>query len=73
MEPAAAAVFLVERKVDQINAISLTQYSLVYNAFSFAIAIMGAATIFFFLPSFQISPNYRTAITVTGLVTLIAC
>jgi bacteriorhodopsin len=59
--------------VDQISTITLSQYSLVYNAFSFTIAIMGAATIFFFLRSFQIGPNYRTAITVTGLVTLIAC
>ncbi len=59
--------------MDQITQISLTEYSLVYNAFSFTIAIMGASTIFFFLRSFQIGPNYRTALTVTGLVTLIAC
>jgi bacteriorhodopsin len=65
--------FHAERKVDQINQITLSQYLLVYNAFSFTIAIMGAATIFFFLRSFQIGANYRTAITITGLVTLIAC
>jgi bacteriorhodopsin len=59
--------------MDQINQITLSQYSLVYNAFSFTIAIMGAATIFFFLRSFQIGANYRTAITITGLVTFIAC
>ena len=34
---------------------------------------MGASTIFFFLRSFQVSAAYRTAVTVTGLVTLIAC
>jgi bacteriorhodopsin len=34
---------------------------------------MGAATIFFFMRSFQVAPAYRTALTVTGLVTLIAC
>jgi bacteriorhodopsin len=56
-----------------MDQISLEQYSLVYNAFSFTIAIMGAATIFFFMRSFQVAPAYRTAITVTGLVTLIAC
>ncbi len=52
---------------------SLDQYNLVYNAFSFTIAVMGAATIFFFLNRSQVSPGYRTAISLTGLVTLIAC
>ncbi len=56
-----------------MDQISLEQYSLVYNAFSFTIAIMGASTIFFFMRSFQVVPAYRTAITITGLVTLIAC
>lgn len=59
--------------MDQIMTITLGQYSLVYNALSFTIAIMGASTIFFFLRSFQIGSHYRTAITITGLVTLIAC
>ncbi|MGI4951481.1 MAG: bacteriorhodopsin-like [Janthinobacterium lividum] len=59
--------------MNQVANITLGQYSLVYNAFSFTIAIMGASTIFFFLRSFQIGPYYRTAITITGLVTLIAC
>lgn len=59
--------------MDQITTISLGQYSLVYNALSFTIAIMGASTIFFFMRSFQVGVNYRTAITITGLVTLIAC
>ena len=56
-----------------MDQISLSQYTLVYNAFSFTIAVMGASTIFFFLRSFQVSAAYRTAVTVTGLVTLIAC
>ena len=55
-----------------MDVISPGQYSLVYNAFSFAIAVMGAATVFFFLSRSQVAPPYRTAITVTGLVTLIA-
>ena len=53
--------------------ISVSQYDLVYNAFSFTIAAMGAATIFFFLSRSQVAPAYRTALTITGLVTLIAC
>ena len=52
--------------------ISVEQYNLVYNAFSFTIAVMGAATVFFFLNRGQVSPTYRTAISLTGLVTLIA-
>ena len=55
-----------------MDVLSPGQYSLVYNAFSFAIAVMGAATVFFFLSRSQVSPPYRTALTVTGLVTMIA-
>lgn len=53
--------------------ISAGQYNLVYNALSFTIAVMGAATLFFFLSRSQVAHAYRTAITLTGLVTLIAC
>lgn len=55
-----------------MDLISPGQYSLVYNAFSFTIAVMGAATVFFFLSRSQVTAPYRTAITVSGLVTLIA-
>jgi len=55
-----------------VVTITVDQYNLVYNAFSFTIAVMGAATVFFFLNRAQVSPTYRTAISLTGLVTLIA-
>ncbi len=55
-----------------MDSISLGQFSLVYNAFSFAIAVMGAATVFFFLSRSQVASSYRTALAVTGLVTLVA-
>ena len=55
-----------------MEAITIGQYELVYNAFSFAIAVMGAATVFFFLGRSQVGPAYRTALTITGLVTMIA-
>jgi len=55
-----------------LEAISLGQYDIVYNAFSFAIAVMGAATAFIFLNPSQVAPVYRTAITITGLVRCIA-
>jgi bacteriorhodopsin len=48
------------------------QYDLVYNAFSFTIATMGAATLFFWFGRSQVAPAYRTALTLTGLVTAIA-
>jgi len=48
------------------------QWSAVYNALSFGIAAMGAATVFFFLQVQNVGKNYRTALTITGLVTLIA-
>jgi len=53
--------------------ISVPQYELVFNAFSFTIAVMGAATIFLFLSRSQVAPAYKTAVTITGIVTLIAC
>ena len=56
-----------------MDLLTVPQFLLVYNAFSFTIAVMGAATVFFFMRSFQVAPAYRTALTVTGLVTLIAC
>ena len=55
-----------------VEAITVWQYELVYNAFSFTIAVMGAATIFAFFGRSQVAPAYRTAMTLTGLVTLIA-
>ena len=55
-----------------MDQISYAQYELVYNAFSFTIAVMGAATVFFFLSRSQVSTVYRTALTITGIVTMIA-
>lgn len=55
-----------------MQAITVGQFELVYNAFSFTIAVMGAATIFFFLGRSQVAAAYRTALTITGIVTLIA-
>jgi bacteriorhodopsin len=55
-----------------MQAITVGQFELVYNAFSFTIASMGAATLFFWLGRSQVNANYRTALTITGLVTAIA-
>jgi len=53
--------------------ISIGEYHLIYNAFSLTIAVMGASTIFFLFGRSQVAKPYRTAVTVTALVTLVAC
>lgn len=55
-----------------MESLTVGQYQLVYNAFSFTIATMGAATLFFWFGRSQVAPAYRTAMTLTGLVTAIA-
>jgi len=56
-----------------MESITVGQFDLIYNSFSFTIAVMGAATIFAFLGRSQVGPAYRTALTLSGLVTAIAC
>ena len=48
------------------------QYNLVYNSFSFVIACMGAAFIFFLLIRNRVAPRHRMAITLSTLVVAIA-
>jgi len=50
---------------------TMGQYDLIYNAFSFAFATLAAATLFFWLSRSQVAPQFRTAMTITGLVTFI--
>jgi bacteriorhodopsin len=52
--------------------INVSQHALVSNAFSFGIATFAAATLFFWLSRSQVSKHYKTALTITGLVTFIA-
>jgi bacteriorhodopsin len=55
-----------------LENLSVGQYDLIYNAFSFAFATLAASTIFFWLGRGQVAPQYKTAMTITGLVTFIA-
>ncbi len=55
-----------------MDSISPDQYSLVYNAFSFTLATMAAATMFLWLSRSQVVGVYKTALTISGLVTAIA-
>jgi bacteriorhodopsin len=59
-------------RVPSVESLSLGQFDLVSNAFSFTMATMGAATLFFWFGRSQVAEQYKTALTVTGLVTAIA-
>jgi bacteriorhodopsin len=55
-----------------MQEITAAQFSLVYNAFSFTFATMAAATMFLWISRSQVGPAYKTALTISGLVTAIA-
>jgi bacteriorhodopsin len=55
-----------------MDELSLMQYNLVFNAFSFCMATMAAATLFFWIQRSSVAEAYKTAMTITGLVTFIA-
>ncbi|MDI1366226.1 MAG: bacteriorhodopsin-like [bacterium] len=55
-----------------MDTVTPFQFSLVYNAFSFTFAAMAAGTIFLWLSRSQVAPAYRTALTISGVVTAIA-
>ena len=50
----------------------VVDFNLIYNSLSFAIATFGASTVFFFAQRSQVAPAYKTALTLSGLVCLIA-
>jgi len=52
--------------------LSVAQYSLVYNMFSFTFAAMLASFIFFVLSIQQIAPEYRNALIMSALVVAVA-
>ncbi len=52
--------------------LSVGQFDIVYNFFSFSIAAMGAAALFFFNAREQVAKNYRPALLVSALVVSIA-
>jgi bacteriorhodopsin len=58
--------------MDQLSSMTAGQYFFVYNAFSFTLATMAAATLFFWISRSQVGPAYKTALTISGLVTAIA-
>jgi len=55
-----------------MDTVTPFQYELIYNAFSFTFAAMAATTIFLWLSRSQVASAYRTALTISGVVTAIA-
>ena len=58
--------------VAQFTELSVAQFTLVSNIFSFTIAAMGASALFFFLSRSSVAPKYRPALMVAGLVVALA-
>ncbi|CAE8597152.1 unnamed protein product [Polarella glacialis] len=54
------------------DGFSYAEWNATYNALSFGITAMGSATIFFWLQLPNVTKSYRTALIITGIVTLIA-
>ena len=52
--------------------ITLFQYNIVVNAYSFTIAAMGIAALYLFLKRSEVLPRYRTGVTLLGLVSTVA-
>lgn len=52
--------------------LTIGQYQFIANFFSLAIAAMGATTAFLWINRSRVSDNYKTAVTISGLVTFIA-
>lgn len=57
----------------EVPTLSSFQYNVVDNIFSLTVATMGAAALFFFFGRSLVSPKYRPALMVSGVVVAIAC
>lgn len=55
-----------------MTQLTVAQFSLVSNAFSFTIGTLAIATAFFFLQRRDVAPQYRVMVTILGLVTMVA-
>jgi len=58
--------------LQELPALTPEQYSLVYNMFSFTIATMAAAFVFFVMAQKNLAPKYRISMMVSALVVFIA-
>ncbi len=60
-------------RMPNMPEITVTQFQLVQNVFSFTLSVMGIATAFFFLQRGEVLPRYRAVVAISGLVTMVAC
>jgi len=58
--------------MSQLPQLSVSEFSLVYNAFSFTFATMFAAVIFFLLARPTLAPQYRVSMIMSALVVAVA-
>jgi bacteriorhodopsin len=59
-------------RLSTAQSLTSSQFNLIYNAFSFAIATMFAAALFFFSARAQVGQKYRIALLVSAIVVSIA-
>jgi len=62
----------ISDRLSTSQSLTSSQFNLIYNAFSFAIAAMFASALFFFNARAQVGSKYRLALLVSGLVVSIA-
>lgn len=62
----------ISERLSTVQALTSSQFNLVYNAFSFAIAAMFASALFFFNARGEVGQKYRIALLVSGIVVSIA-
>lgn len=62
----------ISDRLSTSRSLTPSQFNLIYNAFSFAIAAMFASALFFFNARAQVGSKYRLALLVSGLVVSIA-
>lgn len=62
----------ISDRLSTSRSLTPSQFNLIYNAFSFAIAAMFASALFFFNARAQVGPKYRIALLVSALVVSIA-
>lgn len=58
--------------LQELPSLAPTQYSLVYSMFSFTIATMAAAFVFFVMTQKTLAPKYRISTTISAIVVFIA-
>jgi len=58
--------------LQELPSLSPAQYSLVYNMFSFTIATMASAFVFFVMSQKNLAPKYRISMMISALVVFIA-